>query len=104
MVIGISGPLVLSFLRNLKQRREIVGTHAFLMTSQNAFKLLVFIGLGFAFSDYLALILAMIVSGFIGTMLGGLFLDRLPEKIFRLAFRFIITIVALDLLRRAIFA
>ncbi len=103
MVIGISGPLVMSFLRNLKERREIVGTHAFLMTCQNSFKLLVFIMLGFAFSDYLALILAMVASGFIGTALGGLLLDRLPEKTFRLSFRWIITIVALDLLRRAVF-
>ncbi len=103
MVVGISGPLVLSFLRNLKERREIVGTHAFLMTFQNLFKLIVFIMLGFAFTDYVWLILAMVISGFIGTALGGLLLDKLPEKIFRSAFRWIITIVALDLLRRAIF-
>ncbi len=102
MIIGISGPLVLSFLRNLKERREIVGTHAFLMTCQNSFKLVVFIMLGFAFSEYLALIIAMIISGFIGTYLGSLGLDKFPEKVFRLAFRLIITIVALDLLRRAI--
>jgi len=104
MVTGISGPLVLSFLQHLKERREIIGTHALLLTCQNSFKLLVFIFLGFAFSDYLPLILAMVVSGFIGTYLGGLLLDKLPEKIFRQAFRFIITIVALDLLRRAIFS
>ena len=103
MVTGISGPLVMSFLRNLKDRREIVGTHAFLMTGQNSFKLVVFMLLGFAFSDYLGLILAMVVSGFIGTHLGSLALDRLPEKVFRLAFRAIITLVALDLFRRVLF-
>ncbi len=103
MIIGISGPLVISFLRNLKERREIIGTHAFLMSAQNLFKLFVFIALGFAFGEYLFLILAMILSGFIGTFLGLLLLDRLPEKIFRLVFRWIITIIALDLLRRAIF-
>jgi len=103
MVAGISGPLVMTFLRSLKERREIVGTHAFLMTGQNIFKLAVFIGLGFAFSDYLGLILAMVVSGFAGTHLGSLALDRLPENVFRLAFRAIITLVALDLFRRAVF-
>lgn len=103
MITGIAGPLVLSFLRNLKERREIVGTHAFLMSVQNIFKLAVFIMLGFAFTDYVFLIIAMVLSGFIGTYLGGFLLDKMPEKIFRFAFRWIITLVALDLLRRAIF-
>lgn len=103
MVVGISGPLVITFLRNLSERREIVGTHAFLMTCQNTFKLLAFIFFGFAFYDYLALILAMIASGLIGTVLGGLALDKLPEKLFRIAFRIILTLVALDLARRAVF-
>ncbi len=103
MIVGISGPLVITFLRNLKERRQIVGTHAFLMTGQNSFKLLSFMLFGFAFSDYLPLILAMIVSGLFGTVFGGFLLDRLPEKLFRVAFRIIITVVALDLGRRAFF-
>ena len=103
MIVGISGPLVITFLRNLSDRREIVGTHAFLMTCQNMFKLLAFIFFGFAFYDYLALILAMIASGLIGTVLGGFLLDKLPENLFRIAFRIILTLVALDLARRAIF-
>lgn len=102
MIVGISGPLVIAFLRHLKDRREIVGTHAFLMSFQNGFKLITFIALGFAFHDYVGLILAMIVSGFIGTNLGGLLLDRIPEKAFRVIFKIILTVVALDLLRRSL--
>lgn len=101
MIVGISGPLVITFLRNLSDRRQIVGTHAFLMVGQNLFKLLAFIFFGFAFSDYFFLILAMISSGLLGTALGGLVLDKVPEKLFRVAFRIIITLVALDLARRA---
>ncbi|MCF6302326.1 MAG: sulfite exporter TauE/SafE family protein [Devosiaceae bacterium] len=101
MVVGVSGPLVISFLRNLKDRREIVGTHAFLMTNQNLFKFLAFTLFGFAFWDFAPLILAMIISGFIGTYFGGLLLDKVPEKVFRVVFRLILTIVALDLARRA---
>ncbi len=103
MVVGISGPLVMTFLRSLEDRRQIVGTHALLMSAQNGFKLLVFMLFGFVFSDYLGLIAAMVVCGFIGTHLGGLVLDRLPERIFRQVFRWIITLVALDLLRRVAF-
>ncbi len=101
MIVGISGPLVITFLRNLSDRRQIVGTHAILMVGQNLFKLLAFTFFGFAFSDYFFLILAMIASGLIGTALGGLVLDKVPEKLFRVAFRIIITLVALDLARRA---
>ncbi|HHG90291.1 MAG TPA: sulfite exporter TauE/SafE family protein [Devosia sp.] len=103
MVVGISGPLVITFLRNLSERREIVGTHAFLMTCQNMFKLAAFILFGFAFADYVFLILAMIASGLLGTVLGGLLLDKLPERLFLTAFRLILTLVALDLARRAVF-
>lgn len=101
-VTGISGPLVITFLRNLADRREIVGTHAFLMTFQNAFRILSFVLFGFAFHAWWPLILAMIASGFLGTNAGGLLLDRLPEAAFRIVFRVLLTLVALDLLRRAL--
>lgn len=102
MIVGVSGPLVIAFLRHLTDRREIVGTHALLMSFQNLSKLVTFIFLGFAFHDYVWLILAMIISGFIGTNLGGLLLDRIPEQAFRLIFKLILTAVALDLLRRSL--
>lgn len=101
MIVGIAGPLVVTFLRNLTDRRQIVGTHAFLMTCQNIFKFLAFTFFGFAFWDYTPLILAMVLSGLIGTYAGGFVLDRVPENIFRIAFRIILTLVALDLARRA---
>ncbi len=102
MIIGISGPLVISFLRNLTDRRQIVGTHAFLMTCQNSFKFIVFSLFGFAFWEYAPLILAMVASGFVGTYAGGLVLDHVPERAFRLVFRLVLTLVALDLARRAL--
>ena len=101
MIVGIAGPLVITFLRNLTDRRQIVGTHAFLMTVQNIFKFLAFSFFGFAFWNYVPLILAMVASGFLGTYVGGLLLDKVPEKIFRIAFRLVLTFVALDLARRA---
>ncbi|MCB1516385.1 MAG: sulfite exporter TauE/SafE family protein [Hyphomicrobiaceae bacterium] len=103
MVVGVSGPLVISFLKHLTDRREIVGTHAFLMSMQNTFKLVTFMLLGFAFHDYVILILLMIATGYAGTHLGSHFLDRLPETVFRWAFRIILTVIAIDLLRRSFF-
>jgi uncharacterized protein len=101
MVVGISGPLVVAFLRTLSDRHQIVGTHAFLMSMQNLFKVLTFVALGFAFTRYLPFLVAMATAGFLGTWIGSHLLNRLPERLFRLGFRIILTGVALELLRRA---
>ena len=53
------------------------------MTLQHALKVLAFGLLGFAFGPYLALIAAMIVSGFIGTVLGRQVLSKLGAAYFR---------------------
>ena len=102
MLVGATGPLVAVFLKGIADRRELVATHAMLMTFQNAFKVIVFVALGFAFASYLPLITAMILSGFVGTALGSRLLVKVPESAFRWGFRIILTLVALDLLRGAI--
>lgn len=102
MLVGATGPLVAVFLKGLADRRQLVATHAMLMTFQNAFKVIVFVALGFAFSSYLPLIAAMILAGFGGTALGSRLLVRVPESAFRWGFRIILTLVALDLLRGAL--
>ena len=102
MVVGATGPLVAVFIKGLSDRRELVATHAMLMTIQNTFKVVVFVAIGFAFAEFLPLILAMIVSGFIGTALGSRLLVKVPEALFRIGFKVVLSLVALDLLREAI--
>lgn len=102
MIVGATGPLVSGMLRGLPDRRQLVGTHAVLMVMQHTFKLVAFGLLGFQFAPYLGLTATMIASGFLGTMVGGLLLDRLPERAFRLAFRLILTVLAIDLIRRGL--
>lgn len=103
MIVGITGPLVLTFIRGLSDRRELVATHAALMTFQNSAKVVAFIFVGFAFAEFLPLILVMVAAGFVGTVLGSKLLIKLPEKTFCYGFKIIITVLALDLIRRAIF-
>lgn len=103
MVVGATGPLVAVFIKGLPDRRQLVATHAMLMTFQNTFKIIVFIVLGFAFAEFLPLIIAMIVAGFGGTALGSHLLVRVPEAAFRWGFKIVLTLVALDLLRNALF-
>lgn len=102
MIIGATGPLVANFLKSLTDRREIVGTHSAIMTIANLSKIGAFTLFGFAFGQYVPLVLAMIASGFVGTWMGSHFLHRMPEKAFRIGFRAVLTLVALDLLRRAL--
>jgi uncharacterized protein len=103
MVTGVGGPIVAAFLRFLPDRRQIIATHAVLMTAQNILKAAAFSALGFVFAPYVLLVIAMIVSGGIGTLIGGRLLSSLPEDKFRLGFKIVLTLVALNLLRETLF-
>ncbi len=102
MVVGAAGPLVAAFVRGIPDRRQLVATHAMLNTFQHVFKVAVFVAMGFAISQYLLLILLMVVAGFAGTSLGSRMLTRVPEQVFRLVFRILLSLVALELIRRAL--
>lgn len=103
MLVGATGPLVAVLLKGLADRQQLVATHAMLMTFQNSFKVVVFVALGFAFAQYLPLILAMVAAGFGGTAIGSRLLVKVPEAAFRWGFKIILSLVALDLLRGALF-
>lgn len=102
MVVGATGALVASLIKGVADRRQLVATHAMLMTIQNSAKVVTFTALGFAFAQYLPLMVAMIVSGLIGTAAGSRLLVHVPERIFRVGFKIILTVLALALLREAI--
>ena len=101
MVVGAAGPLVAAFVRGIPDRRELVATHAMLNTFVHVSKVAVFVALGFAFAQYLPLIALMVVAGFAGTAVGSRLLMHVPEKVFRLGFRLLLSAVALELIRRA---
>ncbi len=103
MVVGAAGPLVAAFVRGIPDRRQLVATHAMLMTFQHVFKVVVFVAMGFAFRQYLLLILMMVGSGFLGTAVGSRLLTRVPENVFRLGFRILLSLVAIGLIKKAFF-
>ena len=104
MLVGATGPLVsvlfAQFFAN--DRKALVATHAAGMVAQHGLKIVVFGLAGFAFAEWLPLIGAMIVSGFLGTVYGTRLLERMPEESFRKWFKIAITVLALDLLRRGL--
>ncbi|WP_116652845.1 sulfite exporter TauE/SafE family protein [Pelagibacterium sediminicola] len=102
MLVGATGPLVAIFVKWLPDRRSLVGTHAALMTFSHVFRVVAFTLLGFALAEYLPLVGAMMVTGFLGTLTGSRFLDTMPESRFRAGFNIMLTLLALEIVRRAI--
>ena len=103
MFVGGSGPLVAPFVSAaFSERQNVVATHATLMTFQHGFKVIAFGFLGFAFGPYLPLLAGLLISGAIGTYCGRMVLDRLPEHLFRVTLRAILTLLALRLLYAAL--
>lgn len=104
MLVGATGPLVAVLLARFldNDRKALVATSAVAMTTQHLLKIVVFGIAGFAFREWIPLVAAMILSGFVGTVYGSALLERMPEETFRRWFRICITVLALDLLRRGL--
>ena len=105
MFVGATGPLVGVFLKVVfTDRRALVAAMASTMTLQHSLKVVTFTLVGVEFWTWTALIVAMIASGYLGTITGTHFLNRMDEGLFRKGFRIVLTVIALDLLRRAVMA
>jgi uncharacterized membrane protein YfcA len=103
MVFGATGPIGAAVLAALRlPRRTFVATQAVTALSLHVFKIAVFGFLGFAFAPWTGLILAMIASGFIGTLIGTRLLARMSEGAFRYGFRLLMTVLAGGLVLRGL--
>jgi uncharacterized membrane protein YfcA len=105
MFVGGTGVLVGSFVAPAcPERHQFVSTHSVVMTIQHGLKLITFVLLGFAFGPYIALLIGLVTFSFIGSYAGKLLLNRLPERIFRVALKATLTVLALQLLYSALSA
>ena len=99
MFVGATGAFAAAILpRERMDRQQVVGTHAANMTIQHLLKIVVFGLLGFAFAPWMPLMVAMIVTGILGTLAGTRLLNRLPEQRFALFFKLALTALAINLL------
>lgn len=104
MFVGATGPLVAALMgKAFETRHQVVANSAVGMMIQHVLKVAVFGFLGFSLAPWLPLTFAMIGSGFAGTILGARLLDRMDDGQFRFWFRIGVTIMAAELLRRALF-
>jgi len=99
MFFGATGTFVSAMVKTLKlDRMGHVATHSACMTTQHVIKAMIFGLLGFSFAPYLGLIAAMILSGFVGTLVGRHFLTRMNDATFHRILSVLLTILALRLL------
>lgn len=82
-------------------RRNHVATQGALMIFVHTAKLMAFGFLGFTIVAYVPLMVAMIVTGGLGTWLGEAALDRTSEKRYRRVLKLFLTTLAVELLIRA---
>jgi uncharacterized membrane protein YfcA len=96
--VGATGPLIAPFFLNLGlTRHQLVGTKAACQTLGHLAKLVVFGVAGFAFHHYLSPLFLLCAMVVVGTWVGSRILDRLDERIFDLAYRVVLTAIALRL-------
>jgi uncharacterized protein len=97
-LVGASGPMVAAFIKQgAEGRLGKVATFSACMSAQHLTKAFVFWVAGFVFRDWLALMLAMVAAGFLGTWLGLRLLHRLSEQRFDTLFKWALTLLALRL-------
>ncbi len=103
MFIGASGPITAAFLpRSELTRQQLVSTHAAIMVLQHGFKILALGILGFIYTPWIGLLIAMLVSGFFGALAGRAILWRIPEEKFKTVFNIVLTLLALRMLYQAL--
>ena len=102
MFFGATGVFIAGLLNQRGYApQQFIGTHAICMGAQHTLKIIVFGFLGFAFADWLGVIVMMLAGGLVGTLLGSLVLNRLPREIFAKGLKLILTLLALNLLAMA---
>lgn len=103
--VGATGPLVAAFIhRQNMGKLPTVATFAACMSFQHMLKAVVFITVGFAFQDWILVILLMIASGALGTWIGLHILKSLSVEVFKQLFRWVVTLLALRLCWQVFFS
>jgi uncharacterized membrane protein YfcA len=97
--VSATGTLVTPFVASTcPDRRNYVATFGAVMAIVHTSKVVAFAMVGVAISAYIPLIIAMIGTTVLATLAGRKALDHVPEKLFRIALKVILTLLAVRLL------
>lgn len=103
MFFGATGTFISGLLNQRGYHpRALVATHSACMGAQHALKIVAFGILGFAFAEWLGLIILMLLAAVAGTYVGSLVLSRLPVRVFAIGLKTILTVLAINLLASAL--
>lgn len=96
MFVSATGTLVAPFVLSASpDRRNHIATLATLMSIVHIAKLIGFAVLGIAIGAYVPLVAAMIVTAMLGSWVGAVTVERMPERVFRLFVQAILTIMGI---------
>lgn len=99
MFVGATGVLVAPFVASASPtRRNHAVTLTALMSISYVIRIVTFGLLGVSLTAYIPLIIVMIGTAAIGNWIGGRTLNRMPEHLFRLGFKIVLTLLSLRLL------
>ena len=99
MFVSSTGSLLAPFVASVSpDRRNYAATTATLMAMAHIIKLVTFGLMGFAIGAYLPLMAAMVGTAALGNWVGRHLLVKMPEHIFRVALKTLLTALALRLL------
>ena len=101
--VSATGPLVAAYMRHQTSgKQELVATMAATVSTMNLFRVFLFSGLGFFWTEWLIPLLLMIAAGFGGTLIGLQLLGRLPEQLFQALLKLLLTVLALLMIVRVV--
>ena len=99
MFFGATGNFIAAMVKSMSLNPvPHVATHSLMMTFQHFVKVLVFGLIGFQFGPYMTLIIGMLISGFIGTVIGSRFLTKSGGRYFKAVLNTILFLAAARLI------
>ena len=101
-MFGVGALLQPAILRTSLMKLQITSTLAACLITMDVFKITGYVSYGFSYADYIPHIILATIAGFAGTWAGKRVTHRISEKVFRLAFKSLITLVAVRLLYRGL--
>jgi len=99
VVVGATGPLTTTLLlKDYQDKDKVVSTAALLMSITHLLKVLVFVYFGFKFSEYLDIIVVMVIGVIIGSYLGTKLRDKVEGKKLLFTLKVLLTLLAIKLI------
>jgi uncharacterized membrane protein YfcA len=99
MFFGATGNFIAAMVKSMNlDPVPHVATHSLMMTFQHFVKVLIFGLIGFQFEPYMILIIGMLISGFIGTIIGSRFLTKAGGRYFKPVLNTILSLAAARLI------